>query len=53
MAKKLTPLKAGETRKRKQDAALKSMGFERKKVKRQRKPMTEEQKKAGRKVSTC
>ena len=48
MAKKLTPAqKAAETRKRKQDAALKSMGFERKKVKRQRKPMTEEQKKAA------
>ena len=56
MAKKLTPAQKAvfETRKRKQDAALKSMGFERKKVKRQRKPMTEEQKKASRrKVSTC
>ena len=36
--------KAAETRKRKQDAALKELGFERKKIKRKRKPMTEEQK---------
>lgn len=40
--------KAAETRKRKQEAALKELGFERKKIKRKRKPMTEEQKAAAR-----
>lgn len=41
--------KAAETRKKKQQAALEEMGYERKKVKpkRTRKPMTEEQKKAA------
>ena len=36
--------KAADTRKKKQDAMMKELGFERKKVKRKRKPMTEEQK---------
>lgn len=46
---KLTPAqKAAETRKRKQEQALKDLGFTKKKVTRsKRKPMTEEQKKAA------
>ena len=39
--------KASETRKKKQDAMMKELGFERKKIKRKRKPMTEEQRKAA------
>ena len=39
--------KAADTRKKKQDAMMKELGFERKKIKRKRKPMTEEQKKAA------
>ena len=48
MAKKLTPAqKAAETRRKNTEAAMKQMGFEKKKVTRKRKPMTEEQKKAA------
>src|SRR5210317_1773789 len=39
--------KAAETRKHKQQKMLDELGFERKKVKRKRKPMTEEQRKAA------
>ena len=46
--KKLTPAeKARRTRERKKQASLDALGFERKKVKRRRKPMSEEQKKAA------
>ena len=46
--KKLTPAqKAAETRKRNQQKAMETLGFERSKVKRTRKPMTEEQKAAA------
>ena len=46
--KKLTPAeKAKRTRERKKQANLDALGFERKKVKRRRKPMSEEQKKAA------
>ena len=48
MVKKLTPQeKAKATREAKKQASLDALGFERKKVKRTRKPMTEEQKKAA------
>lgn len=48
MPKKLTPAeKAKRTRERKKQASLDALGFERKKVKRRRKPMSEEQKKAA------
>jgi|TARA_B110000908_G_scaffold19741_1_gene22265 hypothetical protein len=48
MAKKLTPAqKAAQTRKSKQELAMKDLGFERTKVKRTRKPMSEEQKAAA------
>lgn len=46
--KKLTPAqKAAQTRKKNQERALETMGFTRQKVKRKRKPMTEEQKAAA------
>ena len=48
MVKKLTPQeKAKATREAKKQASLDALGFERKKVKRKRKPMSEEQKKAA------
>jgi hypothetical protein len=48
MPKKLTPAeKAKRTRDAKKKANLDALGFERKKVKRRRKPMSEEQKKAA------
>lgn len=48
MPKKLTPAeKAKRTRDAKKQANLDAMGFERKKVKRRRKPMSDEQKKAA------
>ena len=48
MAKKLTASeKASKTREAKKLAGLKELGFERKKVKTKRKPMSEEQKKAA------
>ena len=46
--KKLTPAqKAAKTRKANQEKAMQALGFERKKVTRKRKPMTEEQRKAA------
>tara|TARA_B100000519_G_C14102458_1_gene371730 strand:- start:170 stop:796 length:627 start_codon:yes stop_codon:yes gene_type:complete len=46
--KKLTPAqKAAKTRKANQEKAMQELGFERKKVTRKRKPMTEEQRKAA------